>query len=128
MVMGTKNAATVAQNAYTAALHYLLAKESHNHIANFADDFCGGADTIEELLVHFENFLAMCSKAGITLNPEKISFGIKEATFYGYKLNNGRIEPTTRNLDPVIKMTTPKTRSELCVEGLWARRENWRVD
>ena len=81
--MGTKNAATVAQNAYTSALHYLLAKESQNHIA------------------------------GITLNPEKISFGIKEAIFYGYKLNNGRIEPTTRNLDPVIKMTTPKTRSEL---------------
>ena len=67
--MGTKNAATVAQNAYTTALHYLLAKESQNHIANFADDFCGGAGTIEELLVHFENFLAMYSKAGITLNP-----------------------------------------------------------
>jgi hypothetical protein len=46
LVMGTKNAATVAQNAYTRALNTILNPRSRNNIANFADDFCGGADTI----------------------------------------------------------------------------------
>ena len=42
MVMGTKNAATVAQNAYTKALHEDLHPDALPHIANYADDFLGG--------------------------------------------------------------------------------------
>ena len=113
LVMGTKNAATVAQNAYTHALHTMLDKESFTHIANFADDFLGGADTVDSLLDHFENFLKMCDKAGITLNPQKIRIGYECEQFYGLSINKGRIEPATRNLDPIKKMTPPKTRSEL---------------
>ena len=67
LVMGTKNAATVAQNAYTHAVQTKMDPESYDHIANFADDFLGGADTMDELLDHFEEFLKMCLKAGITL-------------------------------------------------------------
>ena len=50
MVMGTKNAATVAQNAYTNALHTMLPPRSFPQIANFADDFLGGADSEEALV------------------------------------------------------------------------------
>ena len=70
--MGTKNAATVAQNAYTRALNTILNPRSRNNIANFADDFCGGADTIPGLLQVFEDFLEMCLKAGIMLKPSKV--------------------------------------------------------
>ena len=45
LVMGTKNAAAVAQNAYTHALNTQLDRDPYDHIANFADDFLGGADT-----------------------------------------------------------------------------------
>ena len=69
MVMGTKNAATVAQNAYTNALHNMLHSRSFPNIANFADDFLGGADSEESLIQTFEDFLKMCKKAKITLNP-----------------------------------------------------------
>ena len=50
LVMGTKNAATVAQNAYTHALHHMLPERSFPYIANFADDFLGGADSEEALV------------------------------------------------------------------------------
>jgi len=113
LVMGTKNAATVAQNAYTHALHTLLPKESFPHMANFADDFLGGADTVDSLLDHFENFLKMCKTAGITLNPQKIRIGYEREQFYGLTVDNGKIEPAERNLDPIKKMTPPKNRSEL---------------
>jgi hypothetical protein len=70
--MGTKNAATVAQNAYTHALHHMLPGRSFPNIANFADDFLGGADSEESLIQTFEDFLIMCKKANITLNPLKV--------------------------------------------------------
>ena len=70
--MGTKNAATVAQNAYTHALNTQLDRDSYDHIANFADDFLGGADTYESLITHFEAFIKMCRTSGITLNPKKM--------------------------------------------------------
>ena len=47
LVMGTKNASTaVAQNAFTKAMNTHLNPRSRDKIANFADDFCGGADTL----------------------------------------------------------------------------------
>ena len=113
LVMGTKNAATVAQNAYTHALHTKLEKDSFEHLANFADDFLGGADTIPDLLQHFEEFLKMCKAAGITLNPAKIRIGYEQEQFYGLSVNNGKIEPADRNLDPIKSMVAPKNRSEL---------------
>ncbi len=113
LVMGTKNAATVAQNAYTNALHTQLPVASYDHIANFADDFLGGADTMDSLLDHFEAFLKMCQKAGITLNPAKIRIGYEEEQFFGLTINNGKIKPAERNLDPIKRMKYPKTQSEL---------------
>ena len=78
--MGTKNAATVAQNAYNAAMETHLTEQQQKQIANFADDFLGGADTIDELLALFEAFLIMCEKAGITLNPSKVRVGFQTET------------------------------------------------
>ena len=45
LVMGTKNASTVAQNAYTKAMNTHLNLRSRDKIVNFADDFCGGGQT-----------------------------------------------------------------------------------
>ena len=111
--MGTKNAATVVQNAYTNALHHLLPERSFPNIANFADDFLGGADSEEMLLRTFEDFLKMCKRANITLNPEKVRVGYECEQFFGLKVDNGRIEPAERNIDPVVKMRYPKNRSDL---------------
>ena len=113
LVMGTKNAATVAQNAYTHALHHMLNARSFPNIANFADDFLGGADSEESLLQTFEDFLAMCKEANITLNPLKVRIGYEAEQFFGLKIDKGKIEPAERNLDPVKNMEYPKNRSEL---------------
>ena len=113
MVMGTKNAATVAQNAYTNAMHTKLDKRSFPNIANFADDFLGGADTGEGLAQVFGDFLNMCRKAKITLNPTKVRIGYEKEQFFGLSVEKGKIEPAMRNVDPVKNMTYPKNRSEL---------------
>ena len=104
LVMGTKNAATVAQNAYTWAMNNLLPPEAREQIAQYADDFMGGADTHSSLNVLFEQFLEMASQAGITINPKKVRIGYSDEQFYGYRIKDGRITPADRNIDPVRKM------------------------
>ena len=113
LVMGTKNAATVAQNAYTHALNAYLHEKSQNNIANFADDFIGGDDTYEGLLFHFEEFLKMCRDTNITINPAKVRIGYIREQWYGLMVEQGKISPADRNLDPVKRMTAPKNKSEL---------------
>jgi hypothetical protein len=111
--MGTKNAATVAQNAYTTVLHENLHPEVFDHIVNFTDDFLGGTDTLEELLQVFERFLLMCKEVNITLNPKKVRFGFQTEQFYGFTIKKGSISPAEKNLDPIKNMAHPTTRSEL---------------
>ena len=113
LVMGTKNAATVAQNAYTSALRNKLNPRSFNHIANYADDFLGGADDWDSLYQVFMDFLDMAVEAGITLSPQKLRIGFETETFYGYSINKGKITHAERNLDPVRGMVYPTTRREL---------------
>ena len=116
LVMGTKNAATIAQNAYTHSMHTNLDSQFRKNLANFADDYLGGADEVEGpggLIDVFEGFLIMASKAGITINPQKVRIGYECDSFFGLTVDNGKIKPADRNLDPVRKMTLPKSRSEL---------------
>ena len=113
MVMGTKNAATIAQNAYMSAMHTKLNPRSYPNIALWADDFMGGGDDYAELNRTFRDFLDMVIAAGITLNPKKVRVGFKRETWYGMTIEEGRISPSDRNLDPVKNMVYPRNRSEL---------------
>ena len=113
LIMGTKNAATIAQNAYTWAMNNLLPAEAREQIAQYADDFMGGADSHASLIKLFEQFLKMASQARITINPKKVRIGYTDEQFYGYRIKDGRITPADRNIEPVRKMQDPKNRSEL---------------
>ena len=113
MVMGTKNAATVAQNAYINAMHTKLNPRSFPNIAVWADDFMGGGDDYAELRQTFKDFLDMTILAGITLNPSKVRVGFRRETWYGMTIEEGKISPSDRNLDPIRKMVNPRNRSEL---------------
>ena len=55
----------------------------------------------------------MCKQANITLNPAKVRVGYEREQFFGLSVDNGKIEPAERNIDPVVNMTYPKNRSEL---------------
>jgi hypothetical protein len=94
-------------------MHTMLPKRSFPNLANFADDFMGGANTEQSLLSVFEDFLIMCREARITLNPKKVRIGYEKEQFFGLSVDKGKIEPAMRNIDPVKNMEYPKNRSEL---------------
>ncbi|MCP4456460.1 MAG: hypothetical protein GY816_00290, partial [Cytophagales bacterium] len=113
LIMGTKDASGRAQQEYSNSMSRFLPGEIHDHIVNFQDDFLGFHNDKSKLIEIFEEFLKMCFKAGITLNPAKISIGTNKAKFYGFHLNKEGISPSERNLDPVKKMTSPTNRKQL---------------
>ena len=73
---------------------------SLENVANFADDFLGGEDTLKGWSECFEDFLIMCRKAGITLNPAKLRIGYEEEQFFGLTVKNGKIRPAIRKHRP----------------------------
>ncbi len=110
--MGSKNASAIAQQIFDEKLQN-LPESSRGHIVNFQDDFLGYANTVAEMLRHFEAFLGMCRSAGIRMNPAKVYIGMKKAKFYGFNLSEKGLSPAESNLDPIRKMRQPQDRSEV---------------
>ena len=84
-------------------------------MVNFQDDFLGFADEGDELLDHYEEFLRMCKKTGVKLNPTKVKVGVEHAKFYGYELSKRGMHPAEANLDPIRKLVAPTNRKEVRV-------------
>ena len=112
LVMGAKNASSIAQKIFDDKMQALPASSASN-IVNFQDDFLGFADTVADLLRHLEAFLLACRQGGIHMNPAKMYVGIRKAKFYGFDLSKRGLSPTISNLDPVQKMQQPRNRSEV---------------
>ena len=55
----------------------------------------------------------MCDKDHITCNPSKVRVGYTKETWYGYNIDQGKITPSDRNLDPIKRMINPTNKSEL---------------
>ena len=80
-VMGAKNSATAACNAYNHAMNFMLNQKHREFIANYADDFCGSGNSYQHLYQVFEAFLIMCHKSNILLKPSKVKIGYESAQF-----------------------------------------------
>ena len=75
---GQKNSGTEAQGPYRTASRLL-----HN-VSNYVDDWLGYANTIDELMKNFIEFLRVCLESNITLNTNKTLFGFPSAEFFGF--------------------------------------------
>ena len=122
LIMGAKNSSTIAQAIYTRFMTTHLPPSTQEAMVNFQDDFAGFADDGDELIDHFEQFLRMCDKTGIKLNPAKVKVGVREAKFYGFKLTHKGMHPAEANLDPIKKLVAPTNRKEVrCLLGLFVQ-------
>ena len=108
--MGAKNSSSIAQEIFDKKLQHLPV-DTQEHLVNFQDDFLGFADSVADLLRHFETFLIACRKANIKMNPAKVYVGFAKAKFYGFDLSEQGMSPSEANLDPVKKMIPPTNRS-----------------
>jgi hypothetical protein len=104
---GQKNSGTEAQGPYRTASRLL-----HN-ISNYVDDWLGYANTIDELLKNFIEFLRVCLESNITLNTNKTLFGFPSAEFFGFTADKEGTHLSDKHLDPIASLVPPTDIPEL---------------
>ena len=75
------------------------------------DDTCLYDDS-KELEQHWWrviDYLVLCGKNGIILNPEKFQFSRECVDFAGFRVSNTSIEPLPKYIDAIKDFPTPKS-------------------
>ena len=72
------------------------------------DDTCMWADTIEEAFFQTCEWLDICARNGITLNPKKFQFAQDTIDFAGLTVTKENIKPNQKFLDSILQFPTPK--------------------
>jgi len=100
---GQKNAGTHAQGPYRVAMSELSA-DAKQHMSNYMDDFMGFGNDLDLLCSHFEEFLQVCQKNNVTLNPHKTKVGYTSADFFGFTADKSGTHLAEKHLNPLEKM------------------------
>lgn len=109
---GTKNAGHYYQDAVTKACLTMKPHTQESH-SNYMDDHIVSGKTYEEYYKSTEDFLDMCVREGITLNPRKCKFGYSKVKILGRELNGDDISIHEDNLLALKEGAIPETVSEL---------------
>jgi len=79
------------------------------------DDTCL-YDVLDELEQHWWrtiDYLVLCGKNGIILNPEKFQFARKTVDFAGFRVSDSSIEPLPKYLDAIRDFPTPISNTDI---------------
>ena len=82
-----------------------------SHITNkvkCVDDTCLWADTLEASFFQTVEWLDLCARNGITLNPKKFQFAQNTVTFAGLQITPTSVTPSEKFLDSISKFPTPR--------------------
>ena len=77
------------------------------------DDTLLWADTIEESYAQTINYVKLCGRNGIILNPKKFKFGADEVEFAGFKINKKTISPIPIFLKAIENFPQPKNITDI---------------
>ena len=70
------------------------------------DDVLPWADSIEESFFRAAQWLDICGRPGITLNPEKFIFGQDAVEFAGFKITSNTVRPCMKYLRSILDFPT----------------------
>ena len=108
--MGLKGAGSFFQRVMSTVI---LAGLVMTILELYLDDVIVHAKTEEEFLERLEIVFQRFKKHGITLNPDKCSFGMTEVVYVGHTLNEQGIHFTRSKLDSVKNFPRPATEKQL---------------
>ena len=58
-------------------------------------------------------FIELCGKAGVVLNPEKLQFSQPAVKFAGFRIAQSTVEPLPKYIDAIKGFPTPKTTTDI---------------
>lgn len=108
--MGLKGAGSFFQRVMSTVI---LAGLVMTILELYLDDVIVHSKTEEEFLERLEIVFQRFKRHGITLNPEKCSFGMSEVVYVGHTLNEQGIHFTRSKLDSVKNFPRPTTERQL---------------
>ena len=77
------------------------------------DDALLWADTIEEAFHQTVNWLEICGKNGIILNPEKFTFANDTVEFAGFEISSSAVKPCSKLFEAIRDFPSPKNLTDL---------------
>ena len=95
-----------AGDAYTA--RYDEITRGIERMERCIDDTILWDHSVEENFNRVCQYLTHCSRAGITFNEEKFSFGREELEYLGFKLTKNSVEPSEDMLKSIAEFPEPK--------------------
>lgn len=110
MPFGFKNAPAIFQRAIRNLIEkYSLTKFCHNYI----DDIIVYSPNLSTHIDHIEKLLTAVSNEGLKLNFEKCKIAQLKVNYLGHSLSLNEVRPLHSNVDSILKLTPPKTITEL---------------
>ena len=101
----------IASGELNKAFIPLFSDIDHTHIIH--DDLVIATPTIEEHNCILEKVFDRIIEVGLTLNPEKCFFLLKEIPFWGVRINEHGIQPDPNKVDFLKQATAPTNKEEL---------------
>ena len=98
-------------DGYTRRYDALVA-DIHNK-TKCIDDALLWANTLEENFAQVVNWLDICGRNGITLNPKKFAFGRDEVEFAGFTVGTDKVKPAGHFADAIRKFPTPTSITDI---------------
>ena len=59
------------------------------------------------------DFITLCSKNGMVLNPEKFKFGVSETDFAGFRVSHGEVKPMESHVEAIKNFPEPKNMTDM---------------
>ena len=72
------------------------------------DDCCLWSNSIEEAFFQMVDWLDLCGRNGIVLNPSKFVFAKQTVEFAGFLITPTSVKPCSRSIEAIRKFPTPK--------------------
>jgi len=103
MPFGLKNAGATFQRAMDIA----FSKEIHDFLVIYLDDLIVFAKSDQQHLDHLRQVFLTCIKYGISLNPKKSLFGLKEGKMSGHIISKDGIKIDPDRIQAILQIPHP---------------------
>lgn len=100
---GLKN----ARETFQRAMDISFAKEIHDFLVIYLDDLTVFSKSDQQHLDHLKQVFLKCRKYGISLNPKKSLFGLKEGKLLGHIISKDGIRIDYARIEAILQIPHP---------------------
>ena len=94
--------------AFQRAMDIDFSEDIGHFIVIYLDDISVYSKTDEEHLIHLRKVFEKCRKYGLSLNPKKTLFGLKEGKILGHIISEEGIKIDLKIIEGILQIIHPR--------------------